>query len=73
MDVGNRTNPCVFSHQVAGGVDVGNLVCLRAFALKPVLQCKVEFRGADRSGMAASFMCMFAALFDIVLVGFARQ
>ena len=41
----------------------------RVCAQKPVLQCKVEFRGADRSGMAASFMCIFAALFDIVLVG----
>ena len=41
---------------------------LREFALKRVLHCKVEFRDADRSGMAASFMCIFAALFDIVLV-----
>jgi len=56
-----------FWHKVASGVDVGNLVAsgvdavfahLRSLALRRVLHCKVEFRGADRTVMAASGSCL---------------
>ena len=61
LELRNRTQPCVFSHKVAPGIDVGNLVCATGasfvrfrFALGRLLHRKVEFKGADRSGMAAS-------------------
>ena len=61
LELRNRTQPCVFWHKVAPGVDVGNLVCATGasfvrFALGRLLHRKVEFRGADRSGMAASML-----------------
>ena len=61
LELRNRTQPCVFSHKVAPGIDVGNLVCATGasfvrFALGRLLHRKVEFKGADRSGMAASVL-----------------
>jgi hypothetical protein len=64
-------------HKVAPGVDVGNLVCATGaafvrFALGRVLHYKVEFRFADRSGMAAS-MLLIAVVVDAVVLRFAVQ
>ena len=60
---------------MAPGVDVGNLVCAMGaafvrFALGRVLHYKVEFRFADRSGMAAS-MLLIAVVVGAVVLRFA--
>ena len=73
MEGRNHTKPYVFSHKVALSVDVGNLVCATGvafvrFALGRVLHCKVEFRCADCSGMAAS-MLLIAVVHAVVLQG----
>ena len=72
MEGRNHTKPYVFSHKVALSVDVGNLVCATGvafvrFALGRVLHCKVEFRCADCSGMAASMLLIAAGIEVVVL------